>query len=111
MDAAAFVICLAEVATPTSEVRVMRTYRGDINSYNRWLDKGVQFVISADGHSSHMGEHSEIDGMTIHRLNEWILKAISTYKLESNGGNGPSSAEIQLDEYPLTTTLEMDSAA
>ena len=103
-------ICLDEATASTRETRVTKTQSGDINSFNRWHDKGIQFVVFADGASSHIAEHSKIDGLTVHRMVDWIHEAINAPK-HTNGTNGTSGQVIALEEVSLLTTPDIDSIA
>jgi hypothetical protein len=101
------VLCLDECASTTGPERVRKAFLGD--GFNRWFDKGLQFTVCKNGSSGYIVEHSKIDGLTVHRMNEWIHEAIRGHypETQTNGSNGALSA-IQLTEYTLTTTPEID---
>ncbi|KAJ5833041.1 Highly reducing polyketide synthase sdnO [Penicillium riverlandense] len=108
IEQAAFVLCLDEGAPTTGPEHVRKAFLGD--GFNRWFDKGLQFTVCENGSSGYIVEHSKIDGLTVHRMNEWIHEAIRghTPETQANGSNGALPA-IQLTEYTLTTTPEIDT--
>ncbi|RDW64263.1 hypothetical protein BP5796_10765 [Coleophoma crateriformis] len=110
IDRAAFLICLDDGSPTNGPERVRQYYLGD--GFNRWHDKCLQFMVCSNGVSGYTVEHTMIDGLTVHELNDWIHKVIAEHKPEefaTNGHrNGHGSAPI-LEEYVLTTTPDIDN--
>lgn len=103
-----FLICLDDNEPVTTAERIRYGYLGD--GFNRWHDKGQQYIVPRNGRSGQIVEHSLIDGVTTYRLNLIIQEAINKHQPVSesatNGTNGYSPIEI--DEYKITTTPEID---
>ncbi|KAI9830656.1 MAG: hypothetical protein M1819_005466 [Sarea resinae] len=110
IDEAAFVICLDDEEAKTNEDQVRQALWG--GGFNRWLDKTLQFTVSADGKSACLVDHSKIDGLAPHRLNEWIQERINeksqVKKLTNGATNGHSYNMPPLEEYSLSTTREVE---
>lgn len=118
IESSAFLICLDEQESRTSEERAHQFWHG--NGSNRYSDKPLQFIVTPSG-SGFNGEHSRLDGSPTIRLNKHVNKHL----LESaddedfskaDGAVGPSSSSdlllptklpIHLDTETLTT---IDSA-
>ncbi|KAI2787681.1 Highly reducing polyketide synthase sdnO [Penicillium oxalicum] len=116
IEKALFAICLDDGAPTTNSERIRKAYLG--NGFNRWNDKGLQFTIFENGSSGYQVEHSMIDGLTVHRMNEWIHEAIHAH-VPSNvtNGHGHANGDVNvasngfqpgLEEYALTTSPEID---
>jgi carnitine O-acetyltransferase len=80
VESASFVVCLDDAAPVTLEERAHQYWHGD--GANRWFDKPVQFIINDNGTSGFMGEHSMMDGMPTHRLNDYVNDVIFNNKLD-----------------------------
>ncbi|KAJ5896473.1 Highly reducing polyketide synthase sdnO [Penicillium subrubescens] len=108
IEQALFVICLDNGAPTTSSDRIRKAYLGD--GFNRWNDKGLQFIIFENGSSGYQVEHTMIDGLTVHRMNEWIHESIRSHIPNQDHTNGTSNGiHPTLEEYTLTTTPSIDS--
>lgn len=114
IEQAAFVICLDNGSPTTNSERIRKAYLGD--GFNRWNDKGLQFVVFENGSSGYQVEHSMIDGLTVHRMNEWVHEAIRSHVpnaiAEANGhsnGHANGTSHPPLEEYPLTTNPSIDA--
>ncbi|KAI0470405.1 putative polyketide synthase [Xylariaceae sp. FL0804] len=111
LDSAMFVLCLDDGCPETPEERARQGYLGD--GANRWFDKVLQFIVSANGRSGMIMEHGMIDGTTSARLSQWVMEAVRTWPKSASAPSGRTSnrlAEsgvsgvIQLDEISLQTT-------
>jgi hypothetical protein len=108
IEQALFVICLDNGTPTTNSDRIRKAYLGD--GFNRWNDKGLQFVIFENGSSGYQVEHTMIDGLTVHRMNEWIHESIRSHIPNQDHTNGTSNGiHPTLEEYTLTTTPSIDS--
>lgn len=108
IEAAAFVINLDEGSPTTFAEQGKQSKFSD--GFNRWHDKGIQIVVTANGNSSLILEHSCIDGTAPSRLHVRIRDAIRNFRpslaKESNGVNGYARELPQ--ELLLTTTQEIE---
>ena len=80
IESASFVVCLDDASPVTLEERSHQYWHGD--GCNRWFDKPLQFIINDNGTSGFAGEHSMMDGMPTHRLNDYINMLILSNKLD-----------------------------
>ncbi|KAI0599931.1 hypothetical protein F4775DRAFT_591035 [Biscogniauxia sp. FL1348] len=108
VEEAAFVVCLDDTDASTSEEQVKQGLMGD--GFNRWFDKSIQFIVAANGTSAHFVNHSQIDGITIWRLTEWIYGAIQNHEADPDKDVQRSREDIQLEEYTLVTSPELREA-
>jgi hypothetical protein len=97
IEGAAFIVCLDDSSPETPEEVVRSFYLGD--GFNRWFDCGIQFIIASNGVSGTLVNHAMIDGLTIHRVNEWITEALRANMDSSLYQNGVSH---HLEEYSCT---------
>ncbi|KAG0645551.1 Highly reducing polyketide synthase [Hyphodiscus hymeniophilus] len=112
IEAAAFIICLDD-GSPSSITEWANLYYMG-NGFNRWNDCGVQFSVASNGVSGTTINHTMIDGLTFHGMNEWITRDIMEYGTALNGvtSNGVSQSadhRISLDRYLCTTTPAIDA--
>lgn len=109
IEAATFLVCLDDGRPETNEQRVRQCYVG--NGFNRWHDKSTQFLISANGRSAQLSEHSMVDGLTIIRMTERIHDAIQSHDTTTaaatsrSGGNPP----LPVAQFTLQTTPEIEA--
>ncbi|KZL71722.1 mycocerosic acid synthase [Colletotrichum tofieldiae] len=108
IEKSVFVLCLDDNSPVTREERVRFGYLGD--SFNRWHDKSFQILVTANGRSGSIFEHSTIDFMTISQLSQRLQNAIDTL----TPGDGILDRESQaidpasLEKIPLLTTTEIE---
>ncbi|KAI5925744.1 polyketide synthase [Camillea tinctor] len=78
IDSAAFVICLDDESPSTAGERHMQfLLNGESHPFaNRWLDKPVQFAVTANGLSAGIYEHSKIDGMDVRTLHAHLTREL-----------------------------------
>ncbi|KAL0104807.1 hypothetical protein PUN28_016444 [Cardiocondyla obscurior] len=58
-------------------VQTMTGYSSHTNAGNRWHDKTVQYVVSADGYIGMEYEHSPCEGVPVAVLHDYVLKYIA----------------------------------
>ncbi|RGP65177.1 polyketide synthase [Fusarium longipes] len=109
IEAAVFVMCLDDNSPVTRAERVRDGYIGD--SFNRWHDKCTQIIVTANGRSATIFEHSMIDLMTVSQLSQRLQNAINNLDPQSvPASNGSITADpASLEEIPLVTTEDIDS--
>ncbi|KAK4210859.1 hypothetical protein QBC37DRAFT_27292 [Rhypophila decipiens] len=96
IEDAAFAINLDDNTPTTYADQAMQSKLG--NGFNRWNDKPIQFVITANGNSGVIIEHSHLDGTTPVPLYDRMRDAIATYKPSSH----PSQSTVSPpQEIPL----------
>ncbi|KAK2681923.1 hypothetical protein RAB80_003716 [Fusarium oxysporum f. sp. vasinfectum] len=108
IEASVFVMCLDDNSPITRADRVRSGYIGD--SFNRWHDKCTQIIVTANGRSATIFEHSMIDLMTVSQLSQRLQNAITTL---DPGNAAASDGTIPVDpaslkEIPLVTTEDID---
>ena len=86
IESAAFIVCLDQGSPETLEEQARHCRLGD--GSNRWHDKGVQFVVAANGNSGVIFEHSYIDGTLPLPLHSRIADAINEYRPDIHKSNG-----------------------
>jgi NADPH:quinone reductase-like Zn-dependent oxidoreductase/NAD(P)-dependent dehydrogenase (short-subunit alcohol dehydrogenase family)/ubiquinone/menaquinone biosynthesis C-methylase UbiE len=96
IERASFVVCLDDGHPVTNEQRVRQCYVG--NGFNRWHDKATQFLISANGRSAQLSEHSMVDGLTLVRMTERIHDTIQSHVPSAT----PASAATGSNPVPFT---------
>ena len=99
-------MCLDDDSPVTRADRVRSGYIGD--SFNRWHDKCTQIIVSANGRSATIFEHSMIDLMTVSQLSQRLQNAITTLD-PKNAAETVSINPDSLNEIPLATTEDIDS--
>jgi hypothetical protein len=104
IEQAAFVVCLDDGAPETPEQRARQFHFGD--GSNRWHDKSIEFIITTNGMSGILGDHTGLDAGTVYDVNVAISEALQQYRPDAT-----SMARYQ--EAPLricrTTNDEIDS--
>ena len=103
IEDAAFAINLDDSSPATFADQAKQCKLGD--GFNRWNDKPLQFVISSNGNSGLIVEHSYLDGTTPAALYERMRNAIAAYK--------PSAKELPKapapEEIPLILPSSLDT--
>ncbi|CAO1621891.1 unnamed protein product [Parajaminaea phylloscopi] len=79
IQSAVIVVCLDDAADYTREELAWRLWYGD--GKNRFYDK-QQFIVTENGKSGYMGEHSTMDGTPTLRLNDFVLNALAANKVD-----------------------------
>ncbi|KAH6966040.1 hypothetical protein EDB82DRAFT_480382 [Fusarium venenatum] len=108
IEASVFVMCLDDNSPVTRADRVRYGYIGD--SFNRWHDKCTQIIVTANGRSATIFEHSMIDLMTVSQLSQRLQNAINTLGPETRAAsNGSTTVDPStLKEISLVTTEDID---
>ncbi|KAH9863177.1 hypothetical protein IAQ61_009454 [Plenodomus lingam] len=107
LEESVFVMCLDDNSPTTREERVRFGYLGD--SFNRWHDKTLQLVVTGNGSSGTIFEHSMIDFMTTSQISQRLQGAIDTLDPENDNleQNGEAAADTaSLEEIPLASTTK-----
>lgn len=107
IEAAAFLVCLDDGCPETNEERVRQYYVGD--GFNRWHDKSTQFLVTANGRSAQLSEHSMVDGLTIIRMTERIHDAIQSHDTTTTTRSNGSNAPLPVAQFTLLTTPEIEA--
>ncbi|KAF4341752.1 polyketide synthase [Fusarium beomiforme] len=110
VEASVFVLCLDDNSPVTRAERVHFGYIGD--SFNRWHDKCTQIIVTANGRSASIFEHSMIDLMTVSQLSQRLQNAINSLEPRNCAAKNGSLAALDpanLKEIPLVTTEDIDS--
>ncbi|SCO43857.1 uncharacterized protein FFMR_07258 [Fusarium fujikuroi] len=109
IESSVFVMCLDDNSPATRADRVRFGYIGD--SFNCWHDKCTQIIVTANGRSATIFEHSIIDLMTVSQLSQRLQNAIATFNprkpTPSNGGITVDPASLK--EIPLVTTDDINN--
>ncbi|CEH15673.1 acyltransferase ctase cot cpt [Ceraceosorus bombacis] len=79
IESAVIVIALDEAPVRTIEERSWALWWGD--GKNRFYDK-QQLIVSSNGKSGYMGEHSTMDGTPTLRMNDFVLSALAANKID-----------------------------
>lgn len=78
IDECVFVVCLDDESPESPAERhaqfLVNGYDRPMN--NRWMDKPVQFAVTANGLSAAVFEHSKLDGMDVRRLQKHVTRAL-----------------------------------
>lgn len=86
IDSAMFIICLDDESPMTSGERHTQFLLGGQERpfTNRWLDKPIQFAVTANGLSAGIFEHTKIDGLDVRTLHRQIIHALFADHYHSN---------------------------
>lgn len=112
IERASFVVCLDDGKPTTNEERVRQCYVG--TGFNRWHDKATQFLVSANGRSAQLSEHSMVDGLTLVRLTERIHDAIQSHVPSPPAAHAPNnnnhdSVMVPVTRFTLQTTPTIEA--
>ncbi|KXJ90367.1 hypothetical protein Micbo1qcDRAFT_226268 [Microdochium bolleyi] len=110
IETAAFILCLDHGSPDSDEEQVREAYFGD--GFNRWCDKTLQVVVSANGKTSFILEHAVLDGSVIWRLSEWVQNSVSgaaSTAFFSGADYMAQRADVLLDEIVFESSPETDS--
>ena len=103
LDSALFVVCLDDTAPKDLEAASQNMLHGD--GCNRWFDKPLQLIFTANGYSGVNVEHVGIDGFVILRY----LYEVNKERKESKGeavDNAPTSFEAPIKlQWELTPEI------
>lgn len=83
IEESAFVICLDDAEPESPEERARHFHFSD--GSNRWNDKPIQYIITSNGVSGILADHTALDAGTVHDINTAIAEAICHYRPQKNG--------------------------
>ncbi|KAF8866997.1 ketoacyl-synt-domain-containing protein [Acephala macrosclerotiorum] len=77
IDGACFLVCLDAIlpTTPEDRIRDFMMNRG----INRWHDKSLQFLVASNASTAFIGDHTKLDGGSVHQLLGSVKKAIAAH--------------------------------
>ncbi|GKT93954.1 polyketide synthase [Colletotrichum tofieldiae] len=105
IESAAFVVCLDD-CTPTSpSERFTALLLNDRHLTNRWLDKTLQFVVTANGVSSLVGLNSTLDGLSAKQLHQAVTDEIMGHTRDFV--NNAMEEHMNQQQAPLSTVKEI----
>ncbi|KAK5065043.1 hypothetical protein LTR84_000878 [Exophiala bonariae] len=102
IEEAAFAINLDD-SSPTNFTEIAKQCKMG-SGFNRWHDKPLQFIVTANGQSGLLMEHSYLDGTTPIPLYDRIRDAIAAYKPKGQATQQVLSPE----EIPLALPSSLD---
>ena len=102
IESGIIVLALDSGKPVTFNERGVAVYGGDAR--NRFFDK-QQIVVSENGASGYIGEHSMMDGSQTLRLNNFMVSALEAGKIELGG---PSSGSVLDDPEYLSFDVNAD---
>ncbi|KAL2828559.1 hypothetical protein BJY01DRAFT_255338 [Aspergillus pseudoustus] len=114
IEESAFVVSLDDSSPETAEERG-RDFQFSDGS-NRWHDKQLHFIITANGVSGLLGDHTGLDATTVHDLNMEIADAIRRHRPQLNGSTVPTNgttgeaypiAVERITHSPITTSMQL----
>ena len=103
IESSCFVLCLDPAQPKTLEDLAAQVWYG--NGINRWFDKPSQFVVTADGRSGYVGEHSASDGGPSLRLNEYVQDFIQQASERPAGASAEYCHNVTAITFPATEEL------
>lgn len=91
IDQAAFVMCLDDESPTNSGQRYTQfLLNGQAHPFgNRWLDKTLQLIVTANGLSAETYEHTKLDGLDARMLHDHLCHAIATMPSTDIGNHVP----------------------
>lgn len=104
IESAIVIVCLDAVEPITRDQISWNLWIGD-NHFNRWMDKH-QLIITDNAKSGFNGEHGNMDGTPTSRLNDWMLRALQSKKIDL----GSPEADSSLPE-PKELSFQLSSTA
>lgn len=117
--AASFVICLDDNSPITIEEKARNAWHGD--GQNRFFDKPLEFLVSKNGNSGFLGEHSKMDATPTVQLNNEILSCIQKVspaeflaEVEASAASSPVGKVPELPSvlpFDLTLATKNDIAS
>ncbi|KAG5317563.1 CACP acetyltransferase, partial [Pseudoatta argentina] len=77
-----------------------------INAGNRWHDKTVQYIISADGYIGMEYEHSPCEGIPVAVLHDYVLKYIATRENSARDGKSANCPKPELLNFETNDAID-----
>jgi carnitine O-acetyltransferase len=103
IESSVIVLCLDELKVVTTEDRSWNLWWGD--GKNRFYDK-QQLIVTDNGKSGYMGEHSTMDGTPTLRMNDFVLSAIAANKIDFGSSSRSDLAAPKEISFALDKTVE-----
>ncbi|XP_050455190.1 carnitine O-acetyltransferase-like [Cataglyphis hispanica] len=111
IETSLFILCLDKNIPKTAfqeknnaSVRAVQTMTGFnscLNAANRWHDKTVQYIISADGYIGMEYEHSPCEGIPVAVLHDYVLRYITARE------NSPKYEDFK--DFPRAELLKFET--
>ncbi|PQE07594.1 carnitine O-acetyltransferase protein [Rutstroemia sp. NJR-2017a BBW] len=106
IERSCFVLCLDTEQPKTLEELAAQIWYG--NGSNRWFDKPTQWVVTANGRSGYIGEHSATDGGPSVRLNDYVqdfIRKASGRPTDMTSDLDKHSHNVKPIKFPITDEL------
>ncbi|XP_012522367.1 carnitine O-acetyltransferase isoform X1 [Monomorium pharaonis] len=81
-------------------IQTMTGYNSSVNAGNRWHDKTVQFIVSADGYIGMEYEHSPCEGVPVAVLHDYVLKYIAAKE---------NARDVKFMDFPRPELLKFET--
>ncbi|KAI1261599.1 polyketide synthase [Xylariaceae sp. FL1019] len=104
LDKCAFIVCLDDEAPLTPGERFTQFLLNGRRPFsNRWLDKPVQFSVTANGFSAGIYEHSKVDGLDGRLVHRQMVKALMSSRSDLSPAqiNGHAEKQSVPESYPV----------
>lgn len=101
-------VCLDDAQPRNSDERFRQFLLGD--GSNRWYDKTLQIIVSGNGFSASLCEHSAIDGISIEPLHDFINRAVREFypSSRSSGVDHDDLPAVNLRCLPLSSNAAIE---
>ncbi|XP_071629658.1 carnitine O-acetyltransferase-like isoform X1 [Temnothorax longispinosus] len=87
-------------------VQTMTGYSSCVNAGNRWHDKTVQYIVSADGYIGMEYEHSPCEGVPVAVLHDYVLKYIATRENSARDGRSADFPRPELLKFETNDVID-----
>ncbi|EFN86319.1 carnitine O-acetyltransferase isoform X2 [Harpegnathos saltator] len=87
-------------------VQTMTGFNSYVNAGNRWHDKTVQYIISADGYIGMEYEHSPCEGIPIAVLHDYVLKYIASRENDARSECSKDFPRPELLKFETNDAIE-----
>ncbi|XP_032683795.1 carnitine O-acetyltransferase-like isoform X2 [Odontomachus brunneus] len=87
-------------------VQTMTGFNSRVNAGNRWHDKIVQYIVSADGYVGMEYEHSPCEGVPVAVLHDYILKYIATRENDAKSECSKDFPRPELLKFEINDAIE-----
>jgi carnitine O-acetyltransferase len=96
LESGAVLLCLDIDDTVVSRSEIAELLLHGSGKGNRWFDKSVQLIVSANGKAGLLGEHSMMDGMPVVQLANHITKTTYSSCLQSPSTDGTQDQRLEV---------------
>ncbi|KAL3465725.1 hypothetical protein BJX64DRAFT_285328 [Aspergillus heterothallicus] len=107
IEQSAFVLSLDDSYPATPEERGRHFHFSD--GSNRWYDKPINFIVTANGASGMLGDHTGLDASTVHDLNTEIADAIRQHRPRGHTNGITAKPDLMFERVqhsPITPSVE-----